>query len=358
MNNKYITVLVSWIINSIILIGLSIFIGSKIIYNLNISSSLKIIIFCALCVFITIVFIYIIIGLLNEKALFFEKYNPNWKLKKEFSKFHTNGANTWKEYIEKLPLIKSKYNDKIYINRYLQSIGVLGPDVIFMGYKKKSINELFRVLKNRNTYCVKTSHLCNSIGVFIVVDGTLVSEVIMPKQIKYKGPNKPGQKITVKEIVFALKQLYTMNQTLNIDKRLCSISPYNAIPSPYGIVVENVFPPHIILNVYVAAGEITVLYNGHPKMTLSAKIEFDNLIASTRMKKIRSICHTVANKLGIPIIRLDFMIPKDPNLDIRVNEITFTPISSYTYGFGARRHLDDVVKFTDNILSGLSKYKK
>ena len=362
MNDKYITVLIFGIINSIILIGLSIFIGSKIIYNLNISSSLKIIIFCVLCVFIIIVYLYIIIGLLNEKALFFERNNPNWKLKKEFSKFHTNGVNTWKEYIDKLPLLKSKWVDKIYINRYLQSIGVLGPDVIFMDYKKESINELFRVLKNRNTYCVKTSNLCEGLGVFIVVNGILVSEVIMPEYIKYKGPSKPGQKITVKEIVSALKQLYNINQTLNNRKHICK-TPFITETGPYGVIVENVYQPHIILKIYVAAGEIRILYNYNPiilynynpKIILSAKIEFDNLIASTRMKKIRSICHTVANELGIPIIRLDFMIPKDPSLDIRINEITFEPTASFNWGFGPGRHMDDVVKFTDNILSELSK---
>ena len=275
-----------------------------------------------------------------------DKCNPTWALKEEFSGMHRRGSRTWKEFSNYMHSVPLRWGDKIHNNLYMQNLGVPGPDTVFMQYGQRAVDDLPRVLSGHRSYCAKASNMCLSLGIFIVDDGVLMQDVILPKDIVYKGPTKSGQRITVEEVVSAMDALLRISDPLS---QLCN---HPIDPDTTGIVVENVFPPHSLLKVYVALGEVVLIYDStySVKKFLSNMFTFKAIQKPNRMKIIRETCHAVANDLGIPFIRIDFMVPYDDHLSVRINELTITPRPDNTLGLGALAHMDDIVKYIDNNL--------
>ena len=119
-----------------------------------------------------------------------EKCNRNWALKEEFNGLHMRGTRTWKEFATYMQKVPSKWADKIHNNLYMQKIGVLGPDTVFMQYTQRAIDDLPHVLSGCQSYCAKISNLCESLGIFIVNDGVLMNNVLLPEDMRYDGPTK------------------------------------------------------------------------------------------------------------------------------------------------------------------------
>ena len=71
---------------------------------------------------------------------------------------------------------------------------------------------------------------------------------------------------------------------------------------------------------------------------------------SDRMTTIREMCHAVANDMGIPLIRIDFMVPHDDSLPVRINELTPTPTANNFLGLGSGAYMDGIVRMIDDHL--------
>lgn len=318
-----------------------------------------------LLVFITFLVVvfgtYIVLWYLHEKLFYYDSENPEWRPKGEFKDAYVPGNLSWKKYIDNM-VSTTKWTDKIYINRYLEDLGVPGPDVVFMGYKDNGLKGLSEALKNIHSYCLKPSFLCESIGIMLVKDGKLQLDIKIPKSVKktlkYRGPSKKGEGVDIENIVDFVQCLYKIPEIEPNRMKICHPKKLTSHGKwkPWGwcdvgVVVEQVFPPSYHVKIFVAAGEVTVLYSQKPTFTVNGKTQFDRTMEN-RISEIRSICHEISNSMGIPIFRLDLVVPKSKMFKVRVNEITVDPTVSFYLGFGMYFDIKKIMRFVRD------KYKK
>lgn len=281
---------------------------------------------------IIITVVYCILYILNPLEVF--------KVQKEKASHMS-----WNEFAKSTSDIPGNWADKIFINNFLKDIGLTGPDTILMTYGPDCSSELKPVISHLKSYCVKMSNLCESIGVFIVVDGILQEDVKLVKEVVYHGPRKRGQKLSVDQLINGVEALERSfkDMTLSTRRKVCK-TPFKLLPAPVGVVVERVYPPHELIKVYVIYGELSVIYNNRPKFTIPQKSKFNKMLKSRRMHEIRQMCCEFFSHVKVDILRIDFMVPDDIDVDIRINEITLDPTANFHFGMGPYIHLKQFLK--------------
>ena len=187
--------------------------------------------------------------------------------------------------------------------------------------------------------------VCCLLCVLLAVCAVWCCVPVVYRQYSYSG--KKGSAVSNEDIVEAAAFVSTIHQ-----HRICT---YNDTKIPSGVLVEELYPPHMIVKVWVSAGKIHFIYTASPSLLDTEMNERFKYVIKYQLDDIRRMCRIIADVVPTPILRLDFMVPVNISLDISINEIEVQPqITLGTFLLMTLRswHLDKCVQFINDIMQG------
>jgi hypothetical protein len=275
---------------------------------------IKIIIYIIFIIYIILLFFYYN---QNHKDIQYI-VNKNWRINKKFDRI-TNWnkeMSCFNNEFKKKIKYNNKWDNNIYINKWLKKINIKTHKIIYYNYSNKY--NILEPLKIKTSYCIKQINNNNKF-ICLVKDNILLKDIKIPYKVSYNGPIKKGNKIHPQNIYYLINELKE-NENKNKNKN--------------GIIIEELIPDtYIYINIYILLGSIIYINNSNRNI-FSYNIE--KICKNKKLyNKIKKILDKISKKLGIDFYKVNLFVNLNNN-DVIISNFSLNPSINGFFIYGSK----------------------
>jgi len=284
---------------------------------------IKIIIYIIFIIYIILTFFYYN---QNHKDIQYI-INKNWRINKRFDRF-TNWnkeISSFNTEFKKNRKYNNKWDNNIYINKWLKKININTHKIIYYNYSNKY--NILEPLKIKTSYCIKQINNNNKF-ICLVKNNILINDIKIPYKVSYKGPIKKGNKIHPQNIYYLINELKEKNNNKN------------------GIIIEELIPDtYIYIHIYILLGSIIYINNSNKNIfSYNIKKIYKN---KKLYNKIKNILDKISKKLGIDFYKVNLFVNLT-NYDVIISKISLNPSINGFFIYGPKYILNKKFKILSN----------
>lgn len=271
---------------------------------------IKIIIYIIFIIYIILLFFYYN---QNHKDIQYI-INKNWRINKKFDRI-TNWnkeMSCFNNEFKKNIKYNNKWDNNIYINKWLKKINIKTHKIIYYNYSNKY--NILEPLKIKTSYCIKQINNNNKF-ICLVKDNILLKDIKIPYKVSYNGPIKKGDNIHPQNIYYLINELKE-NENKN------------------GIIIEELIPDtYIYINIYILLGSIIYINNSNRNI-FSYNIE--KICKNKKLyNKIKKILDKISKKLGIDFYKVNLFVNLNNN-DVIISNFSLNPSINGFFIYGPK----------------------